>query len=170
MRSFSYSYIFRFIYRFGNIPVTILLSFYAVTLGVNIDKGLVFIIPFVVTFSVIYFLNRHYLLLYKILPYKIQIDDEKMVCSDFLFYKSEVIIYYKDIISLEGGIFSGKISGIMKIKDGVNNRIVGFYDKMNDARKLETWILSKVKKQIYDEVVERIGLNNKKPESKNKKK
>jgi len=57
----------------------------------------------------------------------------------------------------------------MKIKDGVNNRIVGFYDKMNDARKLETWVLSKVKKQVYDEVVERIGLNNKKPDTKDKK-
>jgi len=140
MRSFSYSSIFRFIYRYGNIPVTLLLSFYAVTLGANIDKGLVFIIPFVVTFSVIYFLNRHYLLLYKILPYKIQIDDEKMVCSDFLFYKSEVIIYYKDIDELSGGIFSGKLKGLMKVRDGKSKIYIGFFDRIKGVK-----ILHKIK-------------------------
>ncbi|HKI79083.1 MAG TPA: hypothetical protein VKA26_11130 [Ignavibacteriaceae bacterium] len=170
MQTFTYPVIFRLIYKYGNIPVTIILSLYAISLGVNLDKGLVYIIPFVVTFLVIYFLNRHYLLLYKILPYKIEADDEKMVCSEFIFYKKNVTIYFNDITSLEGGIYSGKLNGIMRIKDGANNRIVGFYDKMIDARKLETHILSKVKKQIYDDVVNRLGLNKTKPDEKKKSK
>lgn len=169
MQTFTYSPFFKFVYKYGNIPATLLLSFYAATLAVNLDKGLVFIVPFVITFLVIYFLNRHYLLLYKILPYKISVDDEKMICSDFMFYKNEVIIYFQDIIGLEGGIYAGKLNGIMKIKDGANNRIIGFYDRMIEARKLETWILSKVKKTIYDEVIERLGMKKKKPGQKDKK-
>lgn len=169
MQTYTYSPFFKLIYKYGNIPATILLSFYAVSLAVNLDKGLVFIIPFAVTFLVIYFLNRHYLLLYKILPYKISVDEEKMVCSEFMFYKKDVIIYFNDIVALEGGIYAGKLNGIMKVKDGANNRIIGFYDRIKDSRKLETWILSKVKKSIYDEVIERIGIKNQKPGKKDKK-
>jgi len=169
MQTFTYTPFFKLIYKYGNIPATILLSLYAASLAVNLDKGLIFIVPFVITFLVIYFLNRHYLLLYKILPYKISIDDEKMVCSDFLFYKYEVTIYFKDIVSLEGGVYAGKLNGIMKVKDGANNRSIGFYDRIKEARKLETRILSKVNKPIYDEVIERIGIKNKMPGKKDKK-
>ena len=170
MQSFTYRLFFKFLYRYGNIPVTILLSIYAINLAVNLDKGVIYIIPFVVTFLVIYFLNRHYLVLYKILPYKIETDNEKMVCSDFLFYKEPVTIFFKDIVSLEGGIFQGRLNGIMKIKDGTNNRIIGFYDKIKDARKLETLILSRVNKKIYDEVVDRLGMKKNNAPDKNKKK
>ena len=166
MQSFTYNGFLRFLYRYGNIPVTILLSIYAISLAVNLDKGLVFIIPFVVTFLLIYFLNRHYLTLYKILPYKIEVDNEKMICSDFLFYKDPVTILFKDISSLEGGIFQGRLSGVMRIKDGTHNRTVGFYDKINDSRKLETFILSKVDRKIYNDVVERLGMKKDKDKEK----
>lgn len=166
MQSFTYKIFFKFLYRYGNIPATILLSVYAVSLAVNLDKGLVFIIPFVVTFVVIYFVNRHYLMLYKILPFTIGTDDEKMVCSDFIFNREPVTIFFKDIVSLEGGIFHGRLNGVMKIKDGVNNRTIGFYDKINGARKLETLILSKVDKKIYDEIVDKLGMKKEKPAEK----
>ena len=169
MQSFTYQPLLRFLYRYGNIPVTILLSVYAISLAVNLDKGVVYIIPFVVTFLIIYFLNRHYLMLYKILPYRIETDDEKMICSDFLFYREEVAVYFKDITSLEGGIFHGRLNGLMKIKDGTNNRVIGFYDKMKEARKLETIILSKVNKKLYDEVVDRLGMKKSNTPDKSKK-
>jgi hypothetical protein len=81
-----------------------------------------------------------------------------MICSDFLFYKDPVTIFFKDISSLEGGIFQGRLGGVMRIKDGTHNRTVGFYDKIKDSRKLETFILSKVNRKIYDDVVERLGM------------
>ena len=46
----------------------------------------------------------------------------------------------------------------MRIKDGTHNRTIGFYDKIKDSRKLETFILSKVSRNIYNEVVERLGM------------
>ncbi len=166
MQLFTYSFFYKLLYRYGNIPVTILLSVYAASLAVNLDKGVVYIIPFVVTFLVIYLVNRHYLMLYKILPSKIEADEEKMVCSGFLFHKQQVIIFFKDIVSLEGGIFHGRLNGVMKIKDGAHNRTIGFYDKITGARKLETLILSKVDKKIYDEIVEKLGMKKEKPAEK----
>lgn len=87
------------------------------------------------------------------MPYKIEADDEKMVCTDFIFSDKEVVIYYNDIESLSGGIFDGKLRGIMKVCDGKNQICIGFSDKMKDSKKLITIILSKVRKEIYDDVI-----------------
>jgi hypothetical protein len=48
--------------------------------------------------------NRTYLTYYLILPYKIEADDEKMICSDFLLSKKVITIYFKDIEVLQGGV------------------------------------------------------------------
>jgi hypothetical protein len=88
------------------------------------------------------------------LAYKIEADDEKIVCSEFLFSKKVITINYSDIESLKGGVFERKSSGIMKVFDGKNNSTIGFSQKMRDSNKLITLILSKVKKEIYDDVIE----------------
>ena len=41
----------------------------------------------------------------------------------------------------------------MKICDGKNSVCVGFYQKMRNSNKLITIVLSKVKREIYDEVI-----------------
>ena len=161
MTEHKYSTFGLIIYRFGNIPVTFFLSLYLISLGINLDAGWLYIVPFIITLLIIYFLNKHYLALYKILPSKILADEEKIICSGFFLSKKEITISFKDITKLSGGIFSGKISGLMKIEDGKNFNTVGFFHKIKDAKKLETLILSKVDKEIYDEVIKRIGIKKK---------
>jgi hypothetical protein len=100
-------------------------------------------------------------MLYKILPYRIEADDEKMFCSEFLLSPKTATIYYKDIESLTGGIYDGKMRGVMKVCDGKNKICIGFYNKIRNAKALETLILSKVKKEVYDDVVARIGERHK---------
>jgi hypothetical protein len=97
--------------------------------------------------------NRTYLTYYIILPYKIEADDEKMICSDFLLSKKVVTIYFKDIEMLQGGVFSGRSSGIMKLRDSKSKLQVGFSQKMKNSEKLIAVILSKVSKDLYDEVI-----------------
>jgi hypothetical protein len=97
--------------------------------------------------------NRAYLTYYIILPYKIEADDEKMICSDFLLSKKVVTIYFKDIAMLQGGVFSGRSSGIMKLRDSKSKLQVGFSQKMKNSEKLIAVILSKVSKDLYDEVI-----------------
>jgi hypothetical protein len=97
--------------------------------------------------------NRTYLTYYIILPYKIEADDEKMICSDFLLSKKVVTIFFKDIEGLQGGVFSGRSSGIMKMRDAKCKLQVGFSQKMKNSEKLIALILSKVPKDLYDEVI-----------------
>ncbi len=162
MKEHSYSKFAILIYRFGNIPVTFFLALYLIALGVNLDVGWVYIVPFIITLLIVYFLNKHYLILYKILPTKILADDEKIICSNFFLSKKEITIYYKNISELSGGIFRGKLSGLMKVIDGENHYTIGFFQKLKGAKELETLILSKVNRDVYDEVINRIGFKKKK--------
>lgn len=159
---FEYPTLFKLLYRYGNIPVTIILSIYLILSLVNLEKNLFFLIPIIIILLLIYFLNRHYLMLYKIMPYRIKADSEKLNCTDFLFQKKEVLIYYKDVESFTGGAISGKLSGIMKLCEGKSKICIGFYDKIRDVNKLQTLILSRVRKEVYDAVVDKIGLKKKK--------
>lgn len=168
MKEHKYSPYAVLIYRFGNIPVTFFLSLYLISLGINLDAEWVYIVPFIITLLLIYFLNKHYLTLYKILPTKILADDEKIICSGFFLSKKEITIYYKNISELSGGIFSGRISGLMKIVDGENHYTIGFFHKLKYAKELETKILSKLERNLYDEVINRIGFKKKKEETKNR--
>ena len=156
MQTFTYSLLFKIVFRFGNIVVTIFLLLYCIPLIMNIDANKIFILPLALSLLLIYIINRSYFTYYKILAYKIDADDQKIICSEFLFSKKVVTINYSDIESLKGGVFERKSSGIMKVYDGKNNETIGFSQKMKDSNKLITLILSKVKKEIYDDVIENL--------------
>ena len=163
-QTFTYPFLFGLLYKYGNIAVTLLLVFYTAPIVFYVDQNYILLIPIVISLLLIYFVNRQYFALYKILPYKIKADDEKLVCSSYFLSKGDVTIYYEDIESLKGGMFENKMSGIMKVHDGKNSVTLGFYTKLNNSSRLVTIILSKVKKELYDEVLDRLT------EKKNKKK
>ena len=96
--------------------------------------------------------------MYKIMSFRIKSDDEKLYCDKFIFSKKSVEICYEDISLLQGGIFSGKHRSMMVVRDGKNNFTIGFYHKIKDGKSLETILLSKVPKPVYDEVINRIGI------------
>ncbi len=156
MQVFTYPLFYKIILRFGNIPLTLLLILYLIPSVIYVDKDLVLLIPLIISAFLIYFLNKQYITLYKILPYKIIIDDGKLVCSDFLFSAREVIINFDDIEKLKGGIFEGKLHGILKVYDGKNKIYIGFFNKIKNSKLLGTIILSKVSKNVYDEVIKSI--------------
>jgi hypothetical protein len=168
MQSFTYPFIWKFIYRYGNLVITPLLLVYALSLVTLIDKNLIVLIPFLLSIFILYFLNKSYINFYKLVPYKIQIDEEKIICTDFLFRDKTVTIYIKDIDSISGGIFEGKYRGLMKVCDGKNKLCIGFFDRLHNSSKLVTLILSKVDKKIYDKVIEHIQSLKIKPDPKSK--
>jgi|AP12_2_1047962.scaffolds.fasta_scaffold30431_1 hypothetical protein len=156
MQTFTYSFIFRMIFRYGNIVITIFLLLYCVPLVMNIDTNKILILPIALSLLLIYIINRSYLTYYIILAYKIEADEEKIICSDFLLSNKVITIYYADIENLKGGVFERKSSGIMKVYDGKNHVTIGFSQKMKNSQKLITLILSKVKREVYDEVIEKL--------------
>lgn len=155
-QTFAYPFLFRIIFRYGNIIITSILLLYTIPLVAYLDEKMILAFPLLVNLFIIYFLNRHYFNLYRILPYKIEADDEKITCSKFFLSKKETVIYYNNVASLSGGIFENKISGVMKVCDGKNNVCIGFYQRLNNSGKLATIILSKVRRDIYDNVLEKI--------------
>lgn len=155
-QTFTYALLFRIIFRYGNIIITPLLLLYTIPLIVFLSEKIIIAFPLIVNLLLIYFLNRHYFNLYKVLPYRIEADDEKIICSEFFLSKKEIVIYYNDVESLSGGIFENKISGLMKICEGKNNVCIGFYQRLNNSSKLATILLSKVNRDIYDNVLEKI--------------
>jgi len=155
-QTFTYQFLFRIIFRYGNIIITPLLLLYTISLIAFLDEKIILALPLLVNLFLIYFLNRHYFNLYKILPYLIEADDEKIICSKFFLSKKEIVIFYKDVTSLSGGIFENKISGVMKVCDGKNQTCIGFYQRLNNSSKLATVLLSKVNHEIYDNVLEKI--------------
>jgi len=162
MRIFTYSLFYKLLYRYGNIPVTILLIIYLIPSVVNIDRDLWYLIPVILLLGLIYLLNKQYLNFYKIVPYRIEADDEKMMCTDFSFSDKEFTMYYRDIESLTGGVFDGRLSGVMKVYDRNNQVTIGFFNRLKNADKLQTLLLSKVPQKVYDDVVERTGIRDKK--------
>jgi len=141
---------------------------YALSLVTLLDKNLIILIPFLLSLFILYYLNKSYINFYKLVPYKIEIDDEKIICSQFLFRDKTITIFLKDIESISGGIFEGRSRGLMKVCDGKNKLCIGFFDRLKNSSKLVTIILSKVDKKIYDTVIEQIQSSKIKPEIKSK--
>lgn len=168
MQTFTYPIFWKFIYRFGNILLTPLLLFYALSLVTLIDKNLVILIPFLLSLFILYFLNKSYINFYKLVPNKIEIDGENLICSEFLFRDKKIIIEIKNIESISGGIFDGRYRGLMKVCDGKNKICIGFFDRLTNSSKLVTYILSKVDRKIYDKVIEQIQSSKIRPDVKSK--
>jgi hypothetical protein len=156
MQTFRYPLYAVIIYRYGNVFATFLLLMYLIPVIVGVDENKYLIIPLALSLFLLYYVNKKYLTLYKVMPFKIEADEEKIVCTNFIYSNKKVIIYYKDIDALSGGIFEGRLRGIMKVCDGKNQICIGFSERMKDSKKLMTLILSKVRKEIYDEVIEKL--------------
>lgn len=156
LQVFTYPLFFKLIFRYGNIIVTTIIIIYSVPLFKYLDEKIILALPIIVNLFIIYFLNRHYLNLYKILPYKIEVDEEKITCSDYFLSGKEIIIWYEDIQSLSGGIFNNRLTGIMKVCDEKKNVCIGFYHRLNNSNKLATILISKVNRPLYDQVLQRI--------------
>ena len=119
-------------------------------------KTLFYLIPLIISSLLIFFINKLYLTLYKIIPYKIVADEYKLICSEFLFSNKEVIIDFNNIDKLKGGIFEGKLQGLLRVYDGKNNVHIGYFNKIKNSKILGTILLSKVNKSVYEDVIRNI--------------
>ncbi len=166
MQTFTYSFFWKFTYRYGNLVISLLLLLYIFPVALQLDKNLIFLLPFIISLLLLYYINKSYFTFYKLVPFVIEADEQKLVCKNFLFRDKTVTIYYKDIESLTGGIFDGKYRGLLKVCDGKNKICIGFFDRMQNSSKLVTLILSKVDKNIYDDIINKLELMKIKPGNK----
>lgn len=162
MSEHRYNFFVKFLYSYGNILISVLMLFNIAILIPQINTSKLFYFPTFVAFFVLFIVNRFYFLLYKTFPLTISSDNEKIVCTNFIFNKNrKEIIYYKDIQKISGGIFEGRLSGMMKITDK-NNLSIAFTERISDSKKLIAKILQKVDKKLYYEVIESLNKLGKK--------
>lgn len=164
MTSYKYPFLVKLLYRYANIPATFLLLIHFVSSVMMIPDKPSFILPALINVLVIFILNRFYYKIYKWFPFKISADNEKIICSDFM-YKDRVIeIAISNIDEIRGGAFSGHITRPVYIHDGKQNVTIGIYHHLQNYNKLITTILSNINKKLYDTVlakVKEIGDSNK---------
>ncbi|MCP5063871.1 MAG: hypothetical protein GY936_15600 [Ignavibacteriae bacterium] len=154
MKTFKYSLIPKFVYRYANIPATIIIVLYLIISSIGIVNDWMFIFPLAINLILIYVLNRFYFKMYKNFPFKVEIDNEKMFCSDFLLNNRTVKINLLDIEEIKGGIFSGRAYMPLYIKWEGNQ--IGISPHMKNYNKFLTIILTNIKKELYDKLLDEV--------------
>ncbi|OGU59668.1 MAG: hypothetical protein A2V66_13480 [Ignavibacteria bacterium RBG_13_36_8] len=149
MKEYKYPLLARFIYRYANIPATFLLFIHLIVSISMISEKWYYILPVLINALVIYILNRFYFKVYKYFPFKIFIDNERMVCSDFTLSDKEIKVKLVDIDKITGGIFSGKLTHPYYIHERRHNITLGFFQHIKNFNGLLTIILSNIEKKLY---------------------
>ena len=159
---FVYPFFFRVFYTYGNIPFTLLLIFYIVQIILRGQYDIMHILFLVFGLSMIILLNRKYLQLYKNLPLEIRIKDDTIIAKKYFLSGKILDMKLKEITRLSGGIFDGKINGMIMLIDEPDEKQIVISDRIKNYNILLTTILSKISKPLYDESVTKIGMLKKK--------
>jgi len=154
MITFKYSLFTKLIFRYANIPITLLLGIQLIFSFIMIYKEWYFLFFFLFNFLIIFFLNRFYFRSYKLFPFKIEMNNEKMICSDFFDSSKNVEIHLQDIDNIKGGILTDSPGRPVYIHDGKNDITIGLHSHIRNYNKLLTIILSNVTKELYNQVLD----------------
>lgn len=92
--------------------------------------------------------------MYKSFPFKISIDNEKMICSDFVIGNKNIEIEHLAIKDIQGGIFSGR--AYMPLYIITDNNKIGISPHLKDYNKLLTIILTNISKELYENLLDSI--------------
>lgn len=159
MTTFKYSFMSRFIYRYSNFVANILLGFHALVSFSALWIDWVNVFPLALNLLIIFLLNRFFIKVYRHFPFQIEIDNEKMICSDFFFKKEKIEIKLIDITRVEGGIFSNRPTQPIYVYDDKLNVKIGMFQHISDFNKIITIILGNIKSELYNSLME--GIKNK---------
>lgn len=157
MEKIRYSIFARIVYRYGNVIATLLLSVHLISSIIIMFHRWYFVFPALINLVVILWINKYFIKTYKMFPFEIEVDNEKIICRDFLIGKKEIMIKYEDIDELRGGIFSGYMTRPIYIHDARQNITIGFYSHVGNFQKLLTKILQNIPQKLYTEVTEKIS-------------
>ena len=160
MKEFTYPLFAKILYRYANIPVSVLLLFYVFISLIGIRESWYSIIPLVINITLLYVLNMYYYKMYKTFPHKLNIDNEKIICSDFMNKDKIVEIKLSDISKITGGLFSGTPIKPVYIFSNKNETTIGFNQHLKDYNKFLTIILSNINQELYNELLEKIKENS----------
>lgn len=156
-QTFQYSLLMKLIYRYANIPVTLLMLAYLFPIIVTYKGEYLQIVSILFLVLIITAINIFFIKNYSVIPYVIKTDDTKITISGFLANDRTEEILYSSIKNLSGGIFEGRINGLLKVHYG-EEKYFAFFQKIKNAKLLQAILLSKVERQLYDKVLNSLSL------------
>ena len=92
--------------------------------------------------------------MYRTFPFEISADNEKMICTNFVFNNRVIEIKHSDINEIKGGIFSGR--AYMPLYVTTSEGKLGISPHITDYNKLLTIILTNIPKELYESLLESI--------------
>jgi len=155
MQTFKYSFPAKLIYRYGNFIITPLLSIHLVSSLFLITRAWYFSILALVNLGILIIVNVYYIKTYKLFPFEIIADNEKIVCKNFFLSRKQITIKHEDMVKISGGIFSSYPTQPIYIYDGKNNFTIGFYSHVSKFQKLLTIILSNIPQKLYNDLIDK---------------
>jgi hypothetical protein len=156
MKVFTYSLFTKFIYRYANIPVTLILGFYFVVSVLTITESWFSVASALIHAVIIIIINRYYFKSYKVFPYKIEINNDRMICSDYTFTNKIVELELNKIDKISGGIFGRASTRPLYIYNNEHNIKIGIHQHLKKFNELLTIILSNVRQELYNDLLEKI--------------
>lgn len=156
MTTYKYNFFAKILYRYGNIPVTLFLFIFLIDSVIQLQQQWYSVFFIIINLSIIISLNKYYLKTYKIFPFKIEADNEKMICSDFFFNIKIIEIKYSSINKINGGIFSGYPARAIYFHDAENNFTIGFYSQSTNFKNLLRLILKNIPQSLYNNLLDEL--------------
>jgi len=153
MEKYRYSFFARIIYRYGNIIASALLSIQMIASFIGMFVKWYFVFPALINLILILLLNKFFIKTYRLFPFTIEANNEKLICYDFFFSKKKIQINHKDITAIRGGIFSNYPTRPIYITDGKQNIEIGFYSHVGNFQKLLTKILQNIPEPVYNDLM-----------------
>ena len=154
MKTFKYNFFAKIIYRYAIIPVNLILIIYLIFSALGISQDWKYVFPLLLNIILIYVLNKFYMKMYKTFPFEIKIDNEKMICTNFVINNRIEEIKHSEIEEIKGGIFSGR--AYMPLYIGTSKTKLGISPHITDYNKLLTKILTNIPKDLYESLLESI--------------
>ena len=156
MKTYKYSLFAKFFYRYGNIPLSILLFIYLGASVIGMLAHWYFVFFVAINTAIIIWLNKYYLKTYKQFPFTISADNEKLICSDFFFSSKTVEIKMENIYKITGGIFNGYPTRPVYIHDNIQNVTIGFYPSAGKFNELLLTIVKNINEDLYQQLIDKM--------------
>lgn len=151
---YKYSLFAKLIYRYGNIIATLFLSVHFFTSIIIMFEKWYFVFFALINGFFIFLINKYFIKTYRLFPFQISADNEKLICQNFLFSKKEVTISLSDIEKITGGIFSGYPTRPIYIYDGKQKLTIGFYSHVGKFQSLLTMMLKNIPQPLYNRLLD----------------
>ncbi|MFH0736360.1 MAG: hypothetical protein V1773_17580 [bacterium] len=158
MKKYTYPIFAQIIYRYANILISFILLTQIFIFVLAPNKNWYYMFFVLINLVFVFSINWYYYKNYKYFPYKIEIDNEKIICSNFFINNRKEEIKLSEIELITGGIFSNKPSIAIFIHYA--GKKIGINRQLKNYNEFLTTVLSNLNNTVYTVLLNQLKENN----------